>query len=127
MSDLPDAAAGIGPAIRRLRLVLGDTPGKLAQRTAAERDGFTAELEALAAALDRLATELGLFAERSEEIANSAARAADAVGRLARWRAGLGASAPPETESGTAWIRWVDVTQSGWQLQASPLSVADVF
>ena len=25
------------------------------------------------------------------------------------------------------WIRWVDVTQAGWQLHASPLSVADVF
>ena len=27
----------------------------------------------------------------------------------------------------SAWIRWVDVTAQGWQLHASPLSIADVF
>jgi ATP-dependent DNA helicase DinG len=26
-----------------------------------------------------------------------------------------------------AWIRWIDVSALGWQLQASPLSVADIF
>jgi ATP-dependent DNA helicase DinG len=31
-------------------------------------------------------------------------------------------AAPPQ-----AWIRWVDVTPAGWQLHASPLSIADVF
>ena len=31
VADLPDAAADVGPAIRKVRLALGDTPGKLAQ------------------------------------------------------------------------------------------------
>ena len=130
VADLPAASAGIGPAIRKLRLALGETPGKIAQRAAAEKEGFSAAVDELAAALDRLATELGLFAERSEEIANCAQRATGAVTQLARWRAGLvpaGKDAAADAAHEAAWIRWVDITQSGWQLNASPLSVADVF
>ena len=135
VTALPDAASGIGPAIRRLRLALGETPGKIAQRVAADRDGVGDALDELTAALDRLAAELALFAERSEEIANCARRAAEAAAQLARWRAGLmppagsGETAPANDDAapGVPWIRWVDVTQAGWQLHASPLSVADVF
>ncbi len=127
VATLPDASSGIGPAIRKLRLALGETPGKIAQRVAAEREGFLAALDELGAAIDRLAAELGLFAERSEDIANSAQRAADATAQLARWRAGIAPVAMDEADPAVASIRWVDVTQSGWQLHASPLSVADVF
>ncbi|HVN35362.1 MAG TPA: ATP-dependent DNA helicase [Casimicrobiaceae bacterium] len=126
VTELPDAASGIGPAIRKLRLALGEGPGKLAQRVAAAREGFVDAIDALAAALDRLATELALFAERSEDIGSCAQRAADAAARLARWRSGL--ADPVEREAGQApWIRWVDVTPLGWQLHASPLSVAQMF
>ncbi len=125
--DLPDAASGVGPAIRKLRLALGDMPGKLAQRAAAEKEGFADALDELTATLDRLSTELARFAERSEDIANCAQRATDAAARLARWRVGLGDSAESDGTATPAWIRWVDVTQAGWQLQASPLSVAEVF
>jgi ATP-dependent DNA helicase DinG len=127
VAELPDAVSGVGPAIRKLRLVLGETPGKLAQGDAARTPGFVDALDELAAALDRLAAELGLFAERSEGLANCAQRSADAIGQLARWRVGLAEAAPEERVRATAWIRWVDITQSGWQLNASPLSVADVF
>ena len=126
VTELPDAASGIGPAIRKLRLALGEGPGKLAQRVAAAREGFVDAIDALAAALDRLATELALFAERSEDIGSCAQRAADAAARLARWRSGL--ADPVEREAGQApWIRWVDVTPLGWQLHASPLSIAQMF
>ncbi len=127
VAELPDASSGIGPAIRRLRLALGETPGKIAQRAAVEKEGFVPALDELTGALDRLATELGLFAERSEDIANCAQRATDAAARLARWRAGLAPVVANAAAPEVAWIRWVEVTQSGWQLNASPLSVADVF
>ena len=126
VAELPDAAGGIGPAIRKLRLALGETPAKIAQRVAVDREGFSAALDELTAALDRLATELGLFAERSEDIGNCAQRASEAATQLARWRGGL-EGAPSDDSGKTPWIRWVDVTQSGWQLNASPLSVAEVF
>jgi len=125
---LPDAAADVGPAIKRLRLALGDMPAKLTQRAAAERAGVADALGALAAALDRLSTELGRYAERSEELSSCATRATEAAATLARWMGGLrpDTGGDPAT-AGTEWVRWVDVTTQGFQLHASPLSVADTF
>ena len=127
VAELPEAAAGIAPATRKLRLALGDTPAKITQRVAAEKEGFIVALDELTAALDRLDTELGMFAERSEDIANCAERARSAAAQLARWRAGLAETGVQGEARDIAWIRWVDITQTGWQLHASPLSVADVF
>ena len=132
VADLPDAASGIGPAIRKLRLALGETPGKIAQRAAADKEGFIDALDELTAALDRLAAELGLFAERSEDIANCAQRAAEAAAQLARWRAGLATGAATRRRCGRGRARGrVDTLgrrdASGLAAQASPLSVADVF
>jgi len=84
VAELPEASAGIAPATRRLRLALGDIPTKITQRVAAGKEGFGAALDELTAALDRLATELGLFAERNEDIANCAERARAATAQLAR-------------------------------------------
>ncbi len=160
VAGLPDAVADIGPAMREIRLALGNDPGKIAQGAAAARPGFTAALDSLAAALDRLATELGAFAERSEDLATCARRAEDAAAQLVRWR-GAAASRPGtdaadasrsgasagnareadadahagdadeadarESDADEAWIRWADVTAAGWQLHASPLSIANLF
>ena len=120
---LPDAAGDIAPAIRRLRLAAGDLPGKLPRDVALGREGFAAALDELSAAVDRVATELGHFAERSEDLASVAARADDAAHRIARWRDA--ADAPDE--AGERWIRWLDVTPGGFQMHASPLSVANLF
>ncbi|GIK84688.1 MAG: ATP-dependent DNA helicase-like protein [Betaproteobacteria bacterium] len=122
--DLPDAAAGLQPAIRRLRLAAGELPGKFPRDQMLGRADFGAALDALAATLDRLATELGVHAPRSDEVGQLAARAEDLARRLARWRDSGADAAPPD---GDAWIRWVDLTPHGWQLQASPLSVAPLF
>jgi len=120
---LPDAGADLVPLIRKLRLAAGETPGKFAQSTFSERRDFVEALDALAAGLDRLASELRLFADRSEDLAVVARRAEEAAERMGRWQAGMsgGDGAPAE------WIRWIDVGAQGWQLHASPLSVADVF
>jgi ATP-dependent DNA helicase DinG len=121
---LPDAAADLTPAIRKLRLAAGDTGGKFTQDAIAARPGFTEALAELAAALDRLAAEMQHFAERSEDLASIARRADDAAARLARWQGGLTGT---PTDDDADWIRWIDVTPQGWQLQSSPLSIADIF
>ncbi len=126
VAELPDAVAGIGPAVRQIRLALPEEPGKLAESLATARPGFTAALDALAAALDQLATELGRYAERGEDIGACAARASDAAAQLSRWR-GTGPAAAEMPDADEAFIRWVDVTGSGWQLHASPLSIAKLF
>jgi len=114
---LPDAARALALAVRRLRLAAGETAGKRPQSEALGRPDFAAALAALAAALDSLASELGEQAERSDELAQCERRATDAAARLARWRE----SDDPD------WIRWLEVTAHGWQLHASPLSVAEIF
>jgi ATP-dependent DNA helicase DinG len=103
--------------LRRVRLATGDVPGKQPQAEALRRPDFVAALGALAAALDALSTELGAQAERSDELAHCAQRATEAAGRLSRWR----------EHDDPEWIRWLDITPHGWQLHASPLSVAGIF
>ena len=121
--ELPDAGADLVPLIRKLRLAAGETQGKFAQQVLAGRRDFQDALEALAAGLDRLATGMRRFAERSEDVAVVARRAEAAADCLARWQAGLRG----DGETSDEWIRWADLGPQGWQLHASPLSVADVF
>ncbi len=121
--DLPDAASDLAPAIRKLRLAAGDLPAKLPREVALARPGFAEAIDELAAAIDRVATELTHYAERSEDLASVASRADEAARRIARWRD----SSDAPDESGERWIRWIDVTAHGFQLHASPLSVAGLF
>jgi ATP-dependent DNA helicase DinG len=121
--DLPDATALLAPLIRKLRLAAGEVSGKFAQQAFAARPDFVEALAALAAGVDRLAAEMHLVAERSEDVAAIARRIEAAAATLARWRAGYAG----EDTSAEPWIRWIDVSASGFQLHASPLSVADVF
>jgi ATP-dependent DNA helicase DinG len=116
-APLPDAAQGVAQALRRIRLAAGEALGKSPRAEALRRPDFSAALDALAAALELLASELSDQAERSDPLALCAQRATDAVARLARWRDG----------DDPDWIRWIDVTTRGWQLHASPLSIAEIF
>jgi len=116
-APLPDAARALGLAVRRVRLAAGEATGKQTQPDALRRGDFAAALEALAAALATLASELAEQAERSDELAQCGRRAAEAAARLSRWR----------ERDDPDWIRWLDVTPHGWQLHASPLSVAEIF
>jgi ATP-dependent DNA helicase DinG len=121
--ELPDAGAALVPLIRKLRLAAGEGTGKLAQQALAGRMDFVGALDELAAALDRLAGEMQLFAERSDDVAVVARRAQTAADCVARWKAGFGG----DDDQARPWIRWIDVGAQGFQLHASPLSVADVF
>ena len=121
--DLPDAASELAPAVRKLRLAAGDTPAKYARDVIMAREDFAQALDGLASALDRLATELSHFAERGEELATVARRAHEAARQVTRWRDGT-ATIPDSPDEAQEWIRWIDVTPHGFQLQASPLSIA---
>jgi ATP-dependent DNA helicase DinG len=116
-TPLPDAAQGLATALRRFRLAAGEAPGKWPAAVALQRPGFEAALDALAAATDALSAELGGQAERSDELAQCATRAAEFAQRVARWR----------DRDDPAWVRWIDVGATGWQLRASPLSIAEIF
>jgi len=126
MPDLPSTASELLPALRRLRLAGGATTGKFAHDFAVARPDFREALDGVATALDRLARELAILAERSEEIALVARRAEHAARQLARWRDGTG-DACDALGDDEHWIRWLDVSVGGFQLQASPLSIAPLF
>jgi ATP-dependent DNA helicase DinG len=120
MPELGDAPAELVPAAKRLRLALGDAPGKMPREAALATRDVTGALDAMCAAADRAAASLAVVAERSEDLATLAARADDLAARLARWR-------HARDEAGEAFVRWVDLTPHAFLLHASPLSVARVF
>src|SRR5581483_7918929 len=115
VKELPDAAAGLAPAVRKVRLAAGETPEKVPHAAAMARPGFREALDELAATLDRLSTELSLFAERSEALLQCARRAEEANHVLARWVDNENASGPAQRAGGvesattdaTPWIRWL--------------------
>ena len=114
---LPEAARSLAQALRRFRLAAGEVTGKWPRSDALQRAGFEEGLEGLTTALAALEGELARQAERSDELAQCASRAGDAMQRLARWR----------DREDPAWVRWLEVSANGWQLRASPLSVAEIF
>jgi len=114
---LPDAAQAMLQAVRRVRLAAGEATGKWSHAEAMRRADLVAALDALAAALDTLQAELAHQSERSDELQQCANRARELVTRLARWR----------DLDDPNWIRWFDVSGRGWQLNASPLSIAEIF
>ena len=118
---LPEAAQRLAHALRQLRLSAGDASGKWPRAEALRNRGFVEAIAALGASLDALVEKLGAQAERSDELAQCAARAVEANARLARWRE------ESDSTGGTQWIRWLEVTAGGWQLHASPLSIAEIF
>jgi ATP-dependent DNA helicase DinG len=123
MPDLPDAAGELAPATKRLRLALRAAPGKQPRDAALADPQVVEALDALLATADRVSAELAAVAERSEDLAMLAARADALAQQLGRWRH---AEAAPG-DAGEAFIRWVDVTPNGFELHASPLSVARIF
>jgi ATP-dependent DNA helicase DinG len=120
-APLPAAAQALAQALRLLRLAAGDAPAKLPRVEALRNTAFVEALAELGRALDALSVELARQAERSDELAQCAQRSSELGTRLARWRDA------EHQDAGTEWIRWVEVSASGWQLQASPLSIAEVF
>ncbi|HET9701822.1 MAG TPA: ATP-dependent DNA helicase [Burkholderiales bacterium] len=114
---LPDAAAALEKAAKDFRLAAGDDAQRQPAHAALRRREFA---DALAEAADRLG-DLGELlasqAERSAALANCAERAAEIAARIGRWREG-------EAEG---MVRWVETYSQSLQLNATPLSVADVF
>ncbi|MEO8847838.1 MAG: ATP-dependent DNA helicase [Casimicrobiaceae bacterium] len=132
MPQLPDAAADLAPAVKRLRLALGDIPGKLPREAVLARADVGAALDALVAAVDRAASGLAHVAERSEELAALATRTQELGERLTRWRDDsandtASGAAVDDADAAGGYIRWVDVSPYGFQLHSSPLSVARIF
>ncbi|TAF99632.1 MAG: ATP-dependent DNA helicase [Burkholderiales bacterium] len=115
--DLIDAAMAAGMAARAVRLGF-DTPAAKVQRDdVLTKRAFTDALDKLIEQLSDLADLLETHQDRSEEFEGLRARTNEIARRLSDWR----------DDKRADLIRWVDVSNTGWQLHATPLSVADVF
>jgi ATP-dependent DNA helicase DinG len=103
-------------AARAVRLGFDAGAGKLLRSDALARREFLDALDRLIEETSTLADEIEAQRDRSEELPALHKRATAAADRLSAWR-----------DSRGDLIRWADVTTSGWQLHATPLSVAEIF
>jgi ATP-dependent DNA helicase DinG len=119
-ADTPEAqqlAAALDKAARDLRLALPKEGARVTAASVGRERGFVAALTALAAALESLGDALEILAERSEGLARCAERARRAKGLLDGWR----------DESRADLVRWIEVLGHSLRLNATPLSVAEIF
>ncbi|HTQ75630.1 MAG TPA: ATP-dependent DNA helicase [Burkholderiales bacterium] len=118
--DMPEArqlAAALEKAARDLRLVVPQDGVRVAAASLARERTFSDSLETLDSALASLADALGDLAERSEGLARCSARAREAQALLERWR----------DEERADLVRWIEVLGHSLRLNATPLSVAEIF
>jgi len=132
------------PAIRQLRLAAGEFPGKYAASKLLSQPAFVEALQALSKILDETASDLGAVAERSEDLELVANRAKTLSRALQQWteveentsnESAVDENAEDENannenvsdDNKIPLIRWADISSYGWQLHASPLSVAPIF
>jgi ATP-dependent DNA helicase DinG len=116
-SALADAAVGVGMAARAVRLGFDASSAKVQREDALARREFSDALDTLIESLSDLADEIEKHIDRSEEFKGLRERANVIAQRLSDWR----------DETRADLIRWADVSASGWLLQSTPLSVAEVF
>jgi ATP-dependent DNA helicase DinG len=127
---LPDAARALEKAAKDFRLAFRDgrnaeggansganTSARYALTQLQSNPDFAKSLAQLGDELERFEQVLGTQAERSEGLANCLERAQELGQRLKHWRE------PPNEEM----VRWVETFSQTVQINATPISVADIF
>ncbi|MCG7755713.1 MAG: ATP-dependent DNA helicase, partial [Nitrosomonas sp.] len=117
-TGLPDAIAALEKAVRDLRLTIAEENTRLSLAAAKQNSGFSQTLGDVLEKLTTLVKLLESQAERSEGLENCRQRAAAHLYLLQRWR--------DETEM-QEHVRWVEVYHHALQLNATPLSIAEIF
>jgi len=116
-APLPEAAQALDKAARDLRLAFTEETGRLPMRALDGHEVFEAGLAALLARLDELSAELKGQAERSEGLTRCWQRALSLAEQAERWRSGVDGDR----------VKWVELFGHSWHLNATPLSIADIF
>jgi ATP-dependent DNA helicase DinG len=120
LREIPDAAVSLEKSARDLRLSLPLREGRLSRQQVERHEGF---LPAVATVIDRLEAlkeRVAQQAERSEGLHAIQVRTEDLLEGLKEWFAqGAGA--------GSSQICWAECFSQSLQLNASPLSVAEMF
>ncbi len=115
--DPPRLAAALDKAARDLRLALPNEAARFSAASLRRKRGFSDALAALDSALRSVCAALDALAERSEGLARCSERARTAQALLERWR----------DDSRADLVRWVEVFSHSLRLNATPLSIAEIF
>jgi len=116
-AQLPEGAAALEKAARDLRLVFPQDSVRLPLAGAQAAHGFADALLEVKAKLDALNKLLELQAARSPGLENCWQRGTQFAAQLKRWM--------DEENNGS--VRWVEVFNRAMQLNATPLSIAEIF
>ncbi|MBU1689906.1 MAG: ATP-dependent DNA helicase [Gammaproteobacteria bacterium] len=116
-AQLPEGAAALEKAARDLRLVFPQDSVRLPLAGAQAAHGFADSLAETKTRLDALNKLLESQAERSPGLENCWQRGTQFAAQLKRWM--------DEENNGS--VRWVEVFNRAMQLNATPLSIAEIF
>jgi ATP-dependent DNA helicase DinG len=114
---LPEHAATLEKAARDLRLTVRDTNARMTLGAVAGNSAFTAALAEVVEKLDALAQLLESQAPRGEGLRKCWQRATALHEQIGRWR----------EDDDDDRVRWLEVFSHALQLNATPLSIAEVF
>jgi ATP-dependent DNA helicase DinG len=116
--ELPNAVAVMEKAVRDLRLTIAEDNTRLSQMTIRQNTDFNRAMDNLLEKLMALVQLLETQAERAEGLENCWQRATHHLHLIKRWR--------DEIEM-KSHVRWIEVYHQALQLNATPLSIADIF
>jgi ATP-dependent DNA helicase DinG len=116
-APLPDAAAQMEKAARDLRLSVDEDNARMPVQALTRLSGFNAALAALAQKLGELAEVLKTQAERGPGLENCWQRCIELQGKIKRWH----------DDADAQTVRWAEVFSHAMQLNATPLSIAEIF
>ncbi len=115
---LPDAIAAMEKAARDLRLTIAEENTRFSLAVITQNTNFSIALDNLLEKLIVLTQLLESQAERSEGLENCWQRANNHSLLIKRWR--------DEAET-QGYVRWIEVYNQALQLNATPLSIAEIF
>jgi ATP-dependent DNA helicase DinG len=115
---LPPSIAAMEKAARDLRLTIEGENVRLPLAAVMQNTRFNTALDELLGTLDSLGELLESQAERSEGLENCWQRALEITGNIKRWR---------DQAEAEGFVRWVEVFSHALQLNATPLSIAEIF
>jgi len=116
-TPLPDATAALEKSARDLRLIFSQDTGRLPAQRAQAMPGFQDALQGMQDRLGELVKMLESQAERSEGLKNCWQRGVELIDKLRHWQG----------EASLEFVRWVEVFSHALQLNATPLSIAEIF
>jgi ATP-dependent DNA helicase DinG len=115
---LPVAAAAMEKATRDFRLTIEGENTRIPLAATAKNVKFAEALNELLDKLEELAETLESQAERSEGLENCWQRTREISGSIKRWR---------DQAEAEGYVRWLEVFSHALQLNATPLSISEIF